>query len=363
MPDLLILTARTGGGHVSLAEALRDLLAAHAHIEIVDPFPRVVRLHYRLVSRHAPALWAAEYALTNRPLSALAAHQLSARLLAHSLDRVLRRRRYNMVITTFPFLSYEVRRAIERLPRPSRFAMLLTDPDRLHASWLTERGASATFAPTYETYAQARAAGFPSQRLYLTGWPVRRQFYAVDPGKRAATLVRLGFDPHRLTVFAQGGGEGSAGFARSVEIALTAAPDQIQVILAAGTNHRLIKRFSGVAQVRTVAYTPEIASIMAAADVVMGKAGPNMLFEATTLGKPFIATTYIPGQEGPNLAFIQTHRLGWVALEARALRALIAALASDPAHLLAMEETVKSYGAWNATATSVIATRVRALMG
>src|SRR5262245_51209935 len=134
MPDLLILTATTGGGHVSLAEALRDLLAAHAHVEIIDPFPRVVRLHYRLVSRYAPALWAAEYALTNRPLSALAAHQLCARLMARSLGRVLQRRRYAMVITTFPFLSYELRRAIERLPQPIRFAMLLTDPDCLHAS-------------------------------------------------------------------------------------------------------------------------------------------------------------------------------------------------------------------------------------
>src|SRR5262245_18192199 len=147
MPDLLILTATTGGGHVSLAEALRDLLAAHARVEIADPLPWLVQLHYRLVSRHARGLWAAEYALTNRPLSALAVHQLCARLLARSLDTLLRRRSYNMVITTFPFLSYEAAQAIRRLPRPVPFAMLLTDPDRLHASWLTERRAAATFAP------------------------------------------------------------------------------------------------------------------------------------------------------------------------------------------------------------------------
>src|SRR5438477_1629470 len=106
MPNLLILTATTGGGHVSLAEALRDLLAAHARVEIVDPLPPLVQLHYRLVSRHARVLWAAEYALTNRPLCALVAHQLCARLLDRSLGALLRRRRYDMVITTFPFLSY-----------------------------------------------------------------------------------------------------------------------------------------------------------------------------------------------------------------------------------------------------------------
>jgi len=363
MPDLLILTATTGGGHVSLAEALRDLLAAHARVEIVDPLPRLVQLHYRLVSRHARGLWAAEYALTNRPLSALAVHQLCAMLLARSLGALLRRHRYDMVITTFPFLSYEAAQAIKRLPWPMPFAMLLTDPDRLHATWLTERGAAATFAPTYETYVQARAAGFAPDRLHLTGWPVRRQFYAADSGARTATLARLELDPRRLTLFAQGGGEGSAGFARSVEIALTAAPDGIQIMLAVGTNHRLIERFSSMAQVRTIPYTRDIAPFMAAADAVMGKAGPNMLFEATTLGKPFIATTYIPGQEEPNLAFIQAHGLGWAALGARALRALIAALAADPGKLRAMEETVNRYRAWNAAATATIAARIRAIMG
>ena len=40
-----------------------------------------------------------------------------------------------------------------------------------------------------------------------------------------------------------------------------------------------------------------------------------MLFEAVTLGKPFIATAYIPGQEEANLEFIRRHKLGWVALK------------------------------------------------
>ena len=46
------------------------------------------------------------------------------------------------------------------LNRP--FAMLFSDPNGVHHAWLTERCADATFAPTRETYAQAREAGAQS---------------------------------------------------------------------------------------------------------------------------------------------------------------------------------------------------------
>ena len=76
--NILILTSKTGGGHISLAEALRDLLEGNvqaegnnhdkvtkdtkvAAITIVDPQPGFFHLHYRIVSRYALWLWAAEF--------------------------------------------------------------------------------------------------------------------------------------------------------------------------------------------------------------------------------------------------------------------------------------------------------------
>ena len=75
--------------------------------------------------------------------------------------------------------------------------------------------------------------------------------------------------------------------------------------------------------VATLPHTNDIAPYMAAADIIMGKAGPNILFESVMLGKPFFATTFIPGQEQENLAFIQRHGLGWVALHPEEQRSLL----------------------------------------
>jgi UDP-N-acetylglucosamine:LPS N-acetylglucosamine transferase len=259
-------------------------------------------------------------------------------------------------MTTYPFLTYEVGRAIQRLPRPVPFIPLFADPERVHHAWLAEQQATATIAPTQETFAQALAAGFAPDRLHLAGWPVRRQFLGADLPPRAATLRNLGLDPDLFTVFVQGGAEGSAAFAQCVAALLAAGVPQI--LLAVGTNQRLAERFRGMPGVRVVGYTPAIATLMAAADVIAGKAGPNTLIESTMLGKPFLATTYIPGQEEGNLVFIQRHGLGWVALEAREQRRLVEYLMGAPDQLAEMCASVGRYRAWNAAAVERIATIV-----
>jgi 1,2-diacylglycerol 3-beta-galactosyltransferase len=117
-----------------------------------------------------------------------------------------------------------------------------------------------------------------------------------------------------------------------------------------------------VARVAALPFTREIAPLVAAADVVMGKAGPNALFEAVALGKPFVATAYIPGQEKGNLRFIREHQLGWVALRPEEQRALLVGLICAPAQLVAMRASVNAYRAWNMAATETILPLVEKLI-
>ncbi len=224
---------------------------------------------------------------------------------------------------------------------------------------------------------QTLAAGFAPAQVHLSGWPVRRQFYAPNgsgatPGQplaaaeRDAALQALGLEAGRFTVFLQGGGEGTARFARTVAAVLGAGADDpahaVQIILATGTNELLHARFAHTPRVYALPFTREIARYMQLGDVIMGKAGPNMLFEAVTLGKPFIATTYIRGQETPNLDFIRNHNLGWVALDAGEQRALIYALVHDPSRLTAQARAVEQYRAWNQTRLDTLQPQIRHLL-
>ena len=261
--NILILTSKTGGGHISLAEALRDLLEQDGeqpgerkhtyNITIIDPQPGFFHWHYRLVSRYALWLWAAEFQFLDTPGRARLAHRSFTRLVQRQLHTLLDETRPDVILTTYPFLSYEVMRVQAQRSSAIPLVMLFSDANGVHNAWLTERQAAATLATTRETYEQALAAGFAPERLHLVGWPVRAQFTCaqLNAEKRAELLTHLNLDPNRFTVFLQGGGEGAARFARTIENVLaagaatgtTSAGSGLQVILATGTNRALLERY------------------------------------------------------------------------------------------------------------------------
>jgi UDP-N-acetylglucosamine:LPS N-acetylglucosamine transferase len=374
--NILILTSKTGGGHVSLAEALSDLIGNDTLTEggekdkdskdrkapaitIVDPQPVLFHFHYRLVSRYALWLWAAEFRFFDAPRRAALAHRLFTPLVRRQLDALLDRVQPDLILTTYPFLTYEVMRALQRRSSAVPLVLLFSDANGVHAAWLSEKRAAATLATTRETYEQALATGFAPERLHLVGWPVRSQFSRACLGSREAQKeqrIHLNLAPDRFTVFLQGGSEGAAHINRTLENILAVADHSgdLQVILATGTNSALLERYKNVPNLAALPYTKEIAPFMSAADVIMGKAGPNTLFESVMLGKPFIATAYIPGQEHANLSFIQHHGLGWVALQLPEQHSLLNTLIHDADQLSKMSTSVNAYRQWNAEANQRI---------
>jgi UDP-N-acetylglucosamine:LPS N-acetylglucosamine transferase len=381
---ILILTSQTGGGHLSLAESLRDLLANDvpvtrdgyeqgsqntktATFTIVDPQPRFFHMHYRFVSRKALWLWAAEFRFLDTPGRAMLVHKIFTRLVRRELTDLLDRVRPDLIITTYPFLTYEVRRVLEQRSPAVPLAMLFSDANNIHAALLTERRADATFAPTRETYEQALTAGFDPRRLHLVGWPVRAQFLKaplLEKDTQQEQRTGMGLTPDRFTVFLQGGGEGAARIESAID-AIRSNDDlskRVQIILAAGTNASLLARYKTTPNLVVLPYTKEIAPFMAAADAIMGKAGPNVLFEAVMLNKPFIATSFIPGQERDNLSFIQRHGLGWIALRSEEQRALLSGLIHHPHELQAMSSSIEAYRLWNADANGRVCQVVCALL-
>ncbi|GAC1342267.1 MAG: glycosyltransferase [Ktedonobacteraceae bacterium] len=378
--NILILTSRTGGGHVSLAEALQDLLLEDALvrggeneqnvplpvISIVDPQPHFFHRHYRIVSRYALWLWAAEFQFLDTPGRALLAHRVFTSLVRRQLTVLLKTMQPDLIITTYPFLTYEVMRVLEKHCSTVPLVTLFSDANEVHAAWLTERGAAATLAPTSETYKQALCASFAPERLHLVGWPVRAQFARASQAskeKRNELLAQLHLVPERFTIFLQGGGEGATHIDHTIENiqAVNDLTQKVQVILAAGTNRLLQDRYKDMRNLTVLPYTKEIAAYMAAADVIMGKAGPNILFESVRLGKPFVATSYIPGQEHANLTFIQHHGLGWIALHGQEQQALLTSLVDNSDQLHAMSATINAYRSWNVEATARIVPLIHSL--
>ena len=352
-PNILLLTAQTGGGHLSLADALQDLLEERYAVTIVDMLPAFIHYHYRFVGRYALWMWAVEFHFSNRPREALAYQRLLAPLITSRLKRALDEVRPAMVITTHSLLSHSVKQVLREHAPEIPLGMLFSDPYSVHETWFSELNAEASFAPTRESRELALAAGFDPSRLHMVGWPVRKQFYQADGAKRGEVLCGIELEPDRFTVFLQGGGDGATNYWRLAERLLAVNKD-IQIILSAGTNAGLVRRLRGIKRLHVLPFLKEIAPFMAASDVIMGKAGPNVLFEAVVLDKPFVATTYFPGQEKGNLEFIERHGLGGVALKFEQQCEAIRALSKMGKTSDGLTAKVREYREWNRAANEMV---------
>lgn len=368
---ILILISATGGGHISLAEALSERLQAEYIIQIEDLLPEFIPDLYRSVTQKALWLWSSLYHGSDTPVLARLGHQGILPLISPRLLRLLASFQPDLVISIHPLLTHAVKQILNRHTPYIPFAMFFCDPMNTHTTWFTERGAAANFAPTQELEAQALSHDFDPARLHYVGWPVRLQFTSLLDAQREQVIADLNrrqqwnLDPERLTIFVTSGAEGATHIERAARLVLAQSEDT-QVILASGVNWSLYHRCQGIERLYAFPFTSQIGPFMAAAHLTMGRCSPNILFESLTLGKPFIATSSLPGQEEGNLPFIQQHGLGWVALESTQLRTLIGDLASDfssdHAMLNGMVASVQDYRRKNTLASESLVPHIRALL-
>ncbi len=361
-PTILILTTHTGGGHLNLAQSLKGILETHYNVAIVNPQSEMVAHFYTSVSRHFLPFLAWQYSFTDYAFASLWLQRVLTAFSQRRFLSIIEHVRPQLMITTHAMLSYVTARANERLQKRIPLVFQLTDLGQLHMTWFAEKKADAYLAPTREIFAQAQKQGISCDRLHLTGRPIRRQFLEVSAAGRSGTFAALGFDPAIFTIFLQGGAAGSASVDRTIE-QLLSMEIPVQIMLAVGNNQRMAARYAGSERVRTLPFTEIIAPYMAAADVIAGKAGASSISEAFMLEKPFLATAFIPGQETPNLQFIQQHNLGWVSLEATAQKELFTRIATNPAMIADKADDIQAYKAWNIRANQDICPIIDRLLG
>jgi UDP-N-acetylglucosamine:LPS N-acetylglucosamine transferase len=352
-PTILILTTHTGGGHLNLAQSLKDMLDTHYNVIIVNPQSEAVDRYYTSVSRHFIKLLDWQFTYTDNEIASLCLQRIVTLFDSKRILSVLKHVQPQLIFTTHALLSYAVARVNEQSQKHVPLVFQLTDLGRLHMTWFSEKYADAYLAPTGEIFVQALEQGIDKDRLYLTGRPVRRQFLETSISEKEETLVTLGLDPTVFTIFLQGGARGSACVDRAAE-SILAMGLPTQIILAVGNNKSMASRYAGIEQVRVLHFTEIIAPYMAAADVIAGKAGASFISEAFMLDKPFLATAFIPGQETPNLQFIERHNLGWVCLETSAQKEFIAKIISNPGMITEKEESIRAYKVSNVQANQHI---------
>src|SRR5579863_1290758 len=179
-PTILILTTHTGGGHLNLAQSLKGLLETRYDVVIADPQSPIIARGYTFVSRHFLPFLNGQYSLTDYEFASLWLHRVLTPSSIGRYQRMIEAIQPQLILTTHAMLSYVTARANEHLPKRVPLVFQLTDLQQVHLSWFSEKHADAYLAPTHEIFMQAKQRGIGSERLYITGRPIRRQFLEVS---------------------------------------------------------------------------------------------------------------------------------------------------------------------------------------
>jgi UDP-N-acetylglucosamine--N-acetylmuramyl-(pentapeptide) pyrophosphoryl-undecaprenol N-acetylglucosamine transferase len=185
-------------------------------------------------------------------------------------------------------------------------------------------------------------------KAIVTGNPVRETFEAIGRGGGAAATARaagrawLGFGDEDFVVLVLGGSQGAGQVNELVAAALP------RLIKTAAVAHQ-----TGAGKLPAESRGPRyhafefahgnIAELYAAADLVVGRAGANTLWEATAAGKPMVLVPLEQGSRGDQVENAMKLKAAGGALvlaggdaTAEALAAAVEGLAADPARRAAM---------------------------
>ena len=346
---VLILTASYGSGHNEAARSLAaGFLARGAVVTVVDHFRELVhpvferasRRLYTALLRRTPLVWGAAYALgdwlpSDSPLAfgmtRLGTRRLGALLDTHAPDAVVSV--HATPAAAMATLAAEGRRLPPHTTVVTDFVA--------HSQWIA-RGLDRYCVAADEVGHEFIARGIPRERVVVTGVPLRPEFAAaLDP---AAARRRLGIGAGMPVVLAMAGSQGGVGRLPDVARALGRLPRPVQGLVVAGRDAALadrLRHLTAGTRTRVLGYVEDVRVLMAAADLLVTKAGGMTLAEAMAAELPMLLYGSLPGQERRNERFASRAGVALAARSPRELGRLLQRALAEPELLEDLRERIR----------------------
>src|SRR5512137_1452803 len=314
-PRVLLLSASSGAGHVRAAQALEKafLATGQCQVEHIDVIQYVSRLFQRIYDkayismvRRAPELMGVLYDRTDQPWQHLRRRVAMDRLNTQPMIRMLKRAQPDLCVATHFLPAEIIAWLIAKRKLKARHAIVVTDYD-VHAMWLC-RTVDRYYVAIEEAAEYLACIGVPREIVRVTGIPIDPLF-AVKVDKTTARN-RLGLDASAPMILISAGGYGIGPVEQLVRD-LLALQKPWQIVAIAGKAEKVHKRLaeiargagalpSGAPRLVPVGFTTEMDKYMAAADLLVGKAGGLTTSEALARALPMALVEPIPGQEERN---------------------------------------------------------------
>jgi len=351
---VLFLISDTGGGHRSGAQAIGaaldeidaetrfewriDDIATHCTFPLSQLGPA-----YSAALRYAPPIYGALYHATNGRRRYRTIVRFCEPLYRERLRDSFLMYRPDVIVSVHPLLNHAALRARSDAGIKVPLITVITDLGRVHEGWLLPE-ADMTVVPAREVYQRAIERGVPPERLRMLGHPVHPKFEDVTETK-AEIRKQLGLPLDRPVALLMAGGEGGGKLLpTTLALAKSRLPFHLVVVTGrnAGLKLKLEELAPGLPTPMTVlGFRNDVPSLMKASDLLVTKAGPGAIAEASIAEVPVVVYDFVPGQERGNLDYVRSNRIGVVALTAAEVVQSVRRIVHNQERLGAMRERQK----------------------
>jgi 1,2-diacylglycerol 3-beta-galactosyltransferase len=376
---VLLLFSDSGGGHRSAAEALIEAWEAdypgRVKAEMVDfirdyvPFPlNRAGSAYPSMVRNFGSLYAGVFHASDTPERVHAILRTLYPSTRRAIQRMLAQHPADVIVSVHPLANHIVNWSMSATGLARPYVTVVTDLLTAHAAWYYAR-VRRIIVPTPDALARGVEYGVPPERLAVRGLPVARKFCGAAAARpKGAVRAALGLLPVHRTVLLVGGGEGMGPvyeMARAIDAALAGGGMLAQLVVVAGRNTALRDQLQAAnwrLPVHVEGFVKNMPEWMAAADVLVTKAGPGSIVEGLISGLPLILMSKVHGQEDGNVDYVVRERVGaWEPVPELAARRLADWLQADNPALADMGTRARAIA--HANAASEIAGDILTIAG
>lgn len=351
---LLILSTSIGAGHAKAGEALCEAyIANHGgeafHIDFLryaSPTfgPWVEQMYYALTKR-TPSVYKLLYKLADYPHSPVKKSEVYLGLSKYK--ELIKEYHPDAIIATHFFPAAVISYLYPRFPIPN--GLVMTDYTAHHIS--INSNTNLFFAGDESMVNELKGFGVAESRIRVTGIPVRTCF-AKELNRRAIRKV-LELDPDLPVILIMSGGNAIGPLVEILE-ALSRLSEKFQVIAIAGHNQKSYLELQQVLAAvglrgRILGFVDNIHEYMAAADLLISKAGGLTVAEALAVKLPMVVIRPTPGQEDANALFLTNAGAALHLKSITELEPIIGELLRDPAKIEAMKHNAAKIAKPNAT--------------
>ena len=385
---VIILSASTGGGHMSAANAIKDYLISKNHtaevidtIEYISPFlNKTVTEIYEYVATKSPMLWKLVYkSSNNKSINRLIGSTNS--LISRRLIPLLEEYQPDIIVTTHPFTTEMISKLKKHNKTNVPLVCVMTDYAP-HRTWINKY-VDAYVVANDDMISAMKDMGVDENIIYSFGIPVDDSFFVQKNKSEIKQEFGLKSDIPTVLIMA-----GSCGFANVGRIykSLQRIKKDFQIIIITGKNPKLyktlqklvenkevkykilsripikvpkfpnfkklkfIRKFSKTFKnekyekfTKIVYYTNQVDKYMWISDLIITKPGGLTVSEALASNLPMALYDAIPGQEEENADFLVGNNMAVKLDSKKGVTEIIENLLENPQKLNSMKVNCENF--------------------